>query len=112
MSILRLTQNEQKVLEDFKKHLARKFGPRLVLLKLFGSKARGDFHQESDLDVIIVLKDLKEQDNNWISALSWELSLKHNVFISEIIFSDSQWTMYQTKRFSLARNVKEEGIKL
>lgn len=109
---VKLTTIEQKALKEFKDKLAKKFGPNLVMVKLFGSKARGDFHKESDLDVLVVIKNLKKQDKDFISVLSWDLLTKYSIFISEIIFSASEWETYQIKRFSLARNVEEEGVKI
>lgn len=107
-----LTPKEQQALQEFKSQLTKKFGSDLVVLKLFGSKARGDFRKESDLDVFIVLNNLKEEDKNWIGNLSFELSLKYSVFISELIFPKAKWQEYQTKRFSLARNVEGEGVRI
>ena len=109
---LQLKQKEQKSLQEFKNQLINKFGPHLILLKLFGSKARGDFHRESDLDVLVVIKNITKENKDWIGTLAFEISIKYGVFISDIIFSDSDWAKYQMKRFSLARNVEEEGVKI
>jgi len=49
-----LTTNESAALKKLKDSLARDF--RLVELRLFGSKARGDSDQESDIDVLVVLE--------------------------------------------------------
>lgn len=112
MQVLNLTTNEQKALRDFKSELTEKFSSRLMLIKLFGSKARGDFHKESDIDILIVIKEITKKDKDLISALSFEISLKYKVFISELIFSELTWKAYQEKRFSLARNVDGEGVKI
>lgn len=109
---LKLIVDEQKALREFKVALRKKFGSRLVLLKLFGSKARGDFHKESDLDVLVVIRNLKSENNRWIWGLVFDILAEKNVYISPLNFSFSKWEEYQQKRFSLARNVEEEGVKI
>lgn len=110
--MLKLTYNEQKALKEFKTALQKKFGPRLVLLQLFGSKARGDFHQDSDLDVLVVLKNMNKKDKYFIYDLVFEISIKFDVYLSEINFDEKKWRQLQIDRFSLARNIEEEGIKV
>ena len=39
----------------------RVFGDRLVSLVLYGSYARGDFREDSDIDLIIVLSDIEDR---------------------------------------------------
>lgn len=48
----------REALEDFKKRLERRFGPRLRAIYLFGSRARGDQRPDSDADVAVFLAGL------------------------------------------------------
>ena len=66
---VKLTTTEQKALQEFKDKVTKKFGSNLVSLKLFGSKARGDFHEESDLDVLVIIKNLSRKTKTGLSAL-------------------------------------------
>lgn len=111
MQNLILTKNEKKALLEFKTALENKFGPRLIMLQLFGSKARGDFHKYSDLDIIVVVKKLTKDENGWIWEISFNLS-SEEMFLSPLTFTYNNWKKLQENHFSLARNVKEEGIKL
>jgi predicted nucleotidyltransferase len=43
------------VLREYRARLEQIYGPRLVRLVLFGSRARGDAEPDSDIDVMIVL---------------------------------------------------------
>jgi len=46
------------VLQDFKARLTRRYGDRLKAVYLFGSRARGDHHADSDVDVALFLDEI------------------------------------------------------
>ena len=52
-----LQANEQAALHEFIARLLQGGGGRVVGVWLFGSKARGDFEPDSDLDLLIVLEE-------------------------------------------------------
>lgn len=50
-----LTDNERKALFELKEKITEKYpGAKLIL---YGSKARGDYNQDSDIDLLIVIDD-------------------------------------------------------
>ena len=50
------TAQDASVLADLSSALRAHYGTRLVKLVLFGSRARGDAEQDSDFDVLVVLR--------------------------------------------------------
>ncbi|MBL0062906.1 MAG: nucleotidyltransferase domain-containing protein [bacterium] len=44
------------ILDELREALAAHYGERLSKLVLFGSQARGDAEEDSDIDVLVVLK--------------------------------------------------------
>ncbi len=78
-------EQQQALIADFKKTVSDYYGERLAKIILYGSYARGDFHEESDIDFLVVLKDdtvkpLSEILN--ISPVVHPLVLKHDIDIS------------------------------
>jgi len=76
---------------------------------VYGSGARGDYKQESDIDILIVLKDF---ENFWeefkkISKIASSVSLKYDVVISALPVKAEE---YASKRSPLMINVRREGI--
>jgi len=48
-----LNSKEKKVVKSFVKDLREKLGDDIVSIRLFGSKVRGDFKEDSDIDIFI-----------------------------------------------------------
>jgi len=107
-----LDKNENAALGEFQNQLIKKFGSDLVMIKLFGSKARGDFHQESDIDVLVVIRKLTKNDKGWIISLAYKLLLKYNINISPRIYSEKTWSYYASLPLSFTYMVEKEGIRL
>jgi predicted nucleotidyltransferase len=99
----------RKLLAELKQGLAEIYGDRLKAVYLFGSYARGDYHEGSDLDVMIVLSDYlnygAEIDRS--GELISRLSLESEVSISRVIIKENQWQESDTP---LLRNIRAEGV--
>jgi predicted nucleotidyltransferase len=52
-----LTLEETSAVLDYKQRLAKNLGPELIKIGLYGSKARGDFNNNSDIDLLVVVKE-------------------------------------------------------
>jgi|SRR6185503_12574578 predicted nucleotidyltransferase len=101
--------NVKSLMGKMKKGLTEIYGQRLKAVYLFGSYARGDYHEGSDLDVMIVLTDYQnygaeiDQSGELISRLS----LESGVSISRVIIKEIQWQESDTP---LLRNIRAEGV--
>ena len=54
--------------------MKRIYGDRLAAIVLFGSYARGDFHEDSDVDYLVLLTDQTVNLSKEISRLSHDLN--------------------------------------
>jgi len=104
-----MPSNVQKVLKKLKKELLHIYGEQLDSIILYGSRARGDERPDSDIDILIILKD----DFNYSkmlrlsSDLAASLSLENDVVISRAFVSKEQFEQRQTP---FLMNVRREGI--
>ena len=76
---------------------------------LFGSQARGDSHEESDWDFLIltsqeVTRSLKKE----IRDALWEIEMKQEVIISSLIVATDAWK--ETSAWPIHQNIDREGI--
>jgi uncharacterized protein len=101
--------NVKTLLNEMKTGLTELYGHRLKAVILFGSYARGDYNQNSDFDVMIVLDNYKRYWDELVNSaeLTSELSLKYNVTISRTIMKEEQW---KKGDLPVLMNVRAEGI--
>ncbi len=83
------------------KKVREAFGERVREVLIFGSRARGDWNEESDLDVLVVIDDMKPEDWDVAGKLSAELTLDLGVSVMVVLHS---------RKDSLYHNALEEGI--
>ena len=105
-----LTDNEKAALRELKEHLARDFG--LVEMRLFGSRARGEGDVESDLDVLAVLERTDWETEKRIYDIAFDLDLKHDVVLSMIIYSRTDFDSPLNKACGFYREVQRDGVLL
>jgi len=103
-----LKDNERLALAKLKQALARDF--RLIDLRLYGSKARGDSQKESDLDVLIVLEDCNWAIRKAVSALCFDLDLEFHVVISPVIYTRARLDSPLTRVTPFFQTVSRESV--
>ncbi len=81
------------LLTVFKRGLERLYGDRLMGLYLFGSHARCEATRESDVDLAIVLDEVKHYGSEIrrTSELTASLALDYEVSISRVFVAGAAW---------------------
>lgn len=97
------------LMSELKERLRMLYGERLKGLYLFGSYARHEADEESDVDVLVVLDrvDNYSQEIDRTGQMVSALSLKHGVTISRVFAAEQRWLEDQTMFFL---NVREEAV--
>ena len=108
-----LTSREKAALSEFVARLRGKYADEIVLVTLFGSKVRGDFDEESDLDVLVVV----EGNDRWpywraITDLTSDLLLDYEVNMSALVFDEEHYQWLMEHRTSIYNNTSGEGVLL
>jgi uncharacterized protein len=101
----------EPVLKQLSNVIREHYKERLKLILLYGSYARGNFSDESDLDVMLVLDQvdsvLSELDT--LTRIKHDLMLEHEKFISTNPVAEIRFLHSKDPYFS---NVKKEGVLL
>jgi predicted nucleotidyltransferase len=107
-----LTNEEKAGLGEIKQRVQSMVGQRLRGIRLFGSKARGDFDPESDLDIAILVEGL-DRDTKWrIIEIVADVELKFLLVVSSLILSWEDFQSLRARERRLALDIESEGVLL
>ena len=98
--------------KEFKEQLIALYGQRFDKLILFGSYARGDFHEDSDVDFMVVLNDEVIKGSTEIAFLRRvisNLSIEHNRFVSILPTNKNR---YQESTLPFYNEVRKDSIEI
>lgn len=97
------------IVKEFKQLLKSVHRDNLKAVILYGSMARGDFDDESDIDVLVVLNDISDYLNELDKTfqIQYELGMKYDVIISCVL---ARLADYESKFDPLFLNIHQEGI--
>lgn len=99
----------QDTLREFKQEIEKLYGPRLKDVILYGSWARGDATEASDIDLLIVLEGqvVPGQEIDRMIEIITDINLKHGELISVYPVSEENYSTIDSPLFI---NVRREGI--
>lgn len=85
----------------------------LVDFKVFGSRARGDADEYSDLDVFIEVETLDKELKDKISDIAWEVGFHNDcMHISPLIFTRHEIEESPLRISSIVQVIAEEGVRV
>jgi len=102
-----LTRQERQAVDDFVEALHQRYPDRVQDVLLFGSKARGDSHPNSDIDILILVDDDDWRFSHAISRLAARISLNYDVLLGPRVIRQARW-----QRSLLYPTISSEGIPL
>ncbi len=107
-----LTERERQIVTEFVRRLHQQFEEQLLSAVLFGSRARGDAEPDSDMDLLVVLRQLNHETRKAVRYLAADLWLTHDVYLSTRVYSAAEWARLQDMNTLLYRNIRRDGIEL
>lgn len=105
-----MRKNEEKAVRELSLLLHKEIGRDLVEIKVFGSKVRGEDSPESDVDVLVILKQSNKKRRDIIADLSFEIGLKYDLFLSTVVYEQDIFYSPLSKETLFYQNVQREGV--
>ena len=105
-------REKQEILQTFSQGVKAILGNRLSKIIVYGSYARGDYRENSDIDIMILTtfsdKEI-EQIENKIFDLAFELEIEQGVVINPILKNEQNF-QYWLGALPFYDNVEKEGV--
>lgn len=101
-----------EALRELKESLRTLLGDQLLKMLLFGSMARGDYSDESDIDVAIIIRGLTHELKNKILDTVAEVELKHLMPVSVLTLSEAEFDRLKSRERRIALDIEREGVPL
>lgn len=102
------------ILKEFSDEMSAVYGKNLKNIILYGSYARGDYTETSDVDIMILVsltEDEIKRTEDGVSDSAFEYMMKYGIEISPIVKNVDHF-MYWVDALPFYRNVRDEGVEL
>ena len=90
------------------------YGDSLVKVILYGSYARGDYDQDSDIDVVALVdgqREILQQQLKRVWDTAWELELEYETIVSPTVIPYQEFLKYQDD-IPYYRSIVKERVEL
>lgn len=106
----RVATRDLEIAREFAARLAEKHDRRLFRVTLFGSRARGDADEESDLDLFVALEgnDASGRVKDAARRIACDLTLENGLLVA--VFVADREFLDRHSDFAFVKTVQEEGI--
>lgn len=107
-----LQRREHKAIDEFTHRLLQISEIAVDDMWLFGSKSRGDFDADADIDLLIVLKVSDWKCIERIRMTDSRVSLEYDVLLNTHILNRERWEEMVRYQATLWREVQRDGVSL
>lgn len=101
---------EQKALQDLKRRLRSSFGNNLLTVRLFGSRARGDIHRESDIDILVIFENRNKEVEEKLTDILCEILNEFDIYFEIVSYSHREYEQSLCHQWPFILNVERESI--
>jgi uncharacterized protein len=103
--------NTAILVKEIKAHLAEQLNDDISDVVIFGSQIKGNAINNSDYDVLIVLKnDYNQKIKRLINDLCYDLDLKYDIFLDTQIISENELKIGLRGKHPIFKTALKEGL--
>lgn len=103
-----MTENDLRIARELKNRISRV--AELVDFRVFGSRARGDANEYSDMDIFVEVEQLDKSTERLIHDIAWEVGFDNLIHVSPLIFTRYDVEKSPVRASFIVKNICEEGI--
>ncbi len=102
----------ENIIKNFSEETKSILKDNLVAEYLFGSVARNEANESSDIDILIIVKHFDYQIRKELSRLASEYSLRHGVYILPIIKDVKIWEQNKFYKTLFYQEIQRDSVRL
>jgi predicted nucleotidyltransferase len=105
-------EQDRALIEEFKRRLPNDIATHIRCMIMYGSRARGDAGQDSDLDLVALVDENSSILEQALDEIAYNLMWDHDFkpIISLKVFTEERFRRSAAKGYSYYRAIEREGI--
>ncbi|MBO6210957.1 MAG: nucleotidyltransferase domain-containing protein [Schwartzia sp.] len=105
----------EEILKKYTADVRALYGEHLQEVILYGSYARGDYREDSDIDIMILVDDMDDEEayrkKKELSDLDYDYNSANDILIMPIVVNIDHFNRW-VRAYPFYNNVSREGISL
>lgn len=97
---------------DYRSRLELELPRRIRRVVLFGSWARGEAHEDSDVDVVVLIAGATSRERLRAIEIGAEVGFDHRLIIEPVVLADAQWDELERRERAFPREIARDGIEV
>lgn len=107
-----LNETERKVIVSFVKELKERLGDEILFIRLFGSKVRGDFSDDSDIDIFVLVKEKTPDLGERLDEITADYIFDYDLPLSPVLYDLFEYQKNKELGSFFFEKVENEGVLL
>lgn len=109
---VKLSQLETQAVKKFLSRLRKTYGKQIQQAMLFGSKARGEATNDSDIDILLLVTDETWALKDGVSDIVADINLEYNLSIDVRVIGTKRWQHMADIQAGLYRTISQDAVSL
>jgi uncharacterized protein len=110
--VLKLTTDEQVWLNAYRRALEDRYPEVVARMLIYGSKARGEDHAHSDLDILLIVKDDTSGLKRELRRIGYLLAATSDAVPSILAYTEDEWESRRKSGSSFRQAVERDVVRV
>ena len=107
-----LKDGEKRAIRLFETRLRHIFAGRLAVLKIYGSAVREERWEESDLDILVLIRDLSWEEKRRVWDEATNINIECDTMLSPLALKPEEFQGLRDRERRIALDIDREGVSL